>query len=118
MTPLSERWIQISERILEQIRRLEDAEDKDRLEWVRSIRFLLSALQNSLLGWVQWANNQNVMTRFTQEDLEKMSKKLSSFTRAFIEYDLEATKLGVQRGLKSQKKVTQKKDDRDETFYV
>jgi hypothetical protein len=118
VTLLSERWIQISERILDQIKRLENAKDKDRLEWVRSIRFLLSALQNSLLGWVQWVNNPNIMTRFTQKDLEKMSKKLSGFTRSFIEYDLEATKLGVQRGLKSRTKIAKKKENRDEAFYV
>jgi hypothetical protein len=47
-----------------------------------------------------------------------MSKKLSGFTRSFIEYDLEATKLGVQRGLKSRTKIAKKKENRDEAFYV
>jgi len=115
---LSERWIQVSEKILEQIKRLEEAKERDRLELVRSIRFMLSALQRSLLGWMQWVNNPDIMTRFTQEDLEKMNKKLSEFTRSFIEYDLEATKLGGQRGLKAVKKVKKKKEERAEIFYV
>ena len=63
-------------------------------------------------------SNPEIMTRFTQEDLEKMSKKLSEFTRSFIEYDLEVTKLGAQRGLKAIKKVKKKKEGTPETFYV
>ena len=115
---MSERWIQVSEKILDQIKRLEEAKERDRLELVRTIRFMLSALQRSLLGWMQWVNNPDIMTRFTQEDLEKMNKKLSELTRSFIEYDLEATKLGGQRGLKAVKKVKKKKEERAEIFYV
>jgi hypothetical protein len=115
---LSERWIQVSKKILDQIKRLEEAKERDRLELVRSIRFMLNTLQRSLLGWMQWVNNPDVMTRFTQEDLEKMDKKLSEFTRSFIEYDLEATNLGAQKGLKAKKKVKKKKEERAEIFYV
>jgi len=115
---LSERWIQVSEKILNQIKRLEDTKGMDRLELVRSMSFMLSALQRSLLGWMQWVNSPEIMTRFTREDLEKMNKKLSEFTRSFIEYDLEATKLGAQRGLKARKTVKKKKKERPEIFYV
>jgi len=115
---LSERWIQVSEKILEQIKRLEEAKERDRLDLVRSMSFMLSVLQRSLLGWMQWANTPDVMARFTQEDLEKMNKKLSEFTRSFIKYDLEVTKLGTQRGLKARKAVKKKKEERPEVFYV
>jgi len=63
-------------------------------------------------------DNPGIMTRFTQGDLEKINKKLSEFTCSFIEYDLEATKLGAQRGLKAKKKVKKKEEERAETFYV
>ncbi len=115
---MSERWIQVSEKILNQIKRFEKAKERDRLELVRSLRFMLSALQRSLLGWMQWVNNPDIMTRFTQEDLKKIDKKLSDFTRSFIEYDLEATKLGAQKGLKARKKVKKKEEERAEVFYV
>jgi len=115
---LSERWIQVSEKILEQIKHLKEAKERDRLELVRSIRFMLNTLQRSWLGWIQWVNNPDIMTRFTQEDLEKMNKKLSEFTRSFIEYDLEATKLGAQRGLKAKKRAKKKKEGQAERFYV
>ncbi len=118
MISLSDRWVQVSKKILDQIKRLEEAKERDRLELVRSIRFMLNTLQRSLLGWMQWVNNPDIMTRFTQEDLEKMNKKLSEFARSFIEYDLEATNLGVQRGLKAIKKVKKKKEERAEIFYV
>jgi len=116
---LSERWIQVSEKILEQLKRLEDTKDKDRLELVRSLRFVLSVLQRSLIGWTQWVNNPDIMTIFSQKDLETMTEKLSEFTRSFVKYDLEMTSLGAKKGLKSPKKVTEKKkEERTERFYV
>ncbi len=115
---MSEIWVQVSKKVLDQIKRLEEAEERDRLDLVRSILFMLSALQRSLLGWMGWVNNPDIMTKFTQEDLAKMSKKLSELTRSFIEYDLEATMLGAQRGLRARKTVKKKKEERPEIFYV
>ena len=115
---MSERWIQSSEKILDRIKSLEEVEGKDRLELVRSIRFKLGALQRSLLGWMQWVNNPDIMTRFTQEDLEKMNKTLSESVRSFIEHDLEVTKLGDKRGLEARKRVERKSEERAEVFYV
>jgi hypothetical protein len=102
---LSSGWIQSCQRILERIKDLERAEDKDRLEYVRSIRFMLGALQRSILGWMQWINNPDIMTRFTQEELSEMNKKIAEFTRAFIEYDLEITKKGAEKGLEATRRA-------------
>lgn len=116
---MSEGWIRVSEKILEQLKRLEKTKGKDRLELVRSLRFVLSVLQRSLLGWTQWVNNPDIMTIFTQEDLEKMTKQLSKFTHSFVKYDLEMTSMGVKKGLKAPKKVEKKKrEERTEKFYV
>jgi hypothetical protein len=116
---MSENWIKVSERLLDQLKHIEKGQDKDRLELVRSLRFVLNVLQRSMIGWTQWVNNPDIMTMFTQNDLEKMTKKLSKFTQNFIEYDLEITNLGVKKGLKSSKKITKKKiDPRSERFYV
>jgi len=117
----SERWIQSSQRVLNHIKRLEKVEGKDRLELVRSLGFMLGALQRSLLGWMQWVNTPDIMTQFTQEDLEKMNKNLSKFVRSFIEYDLEATKLGDEKGLKARERPDRKmkgREERPEGFYV
>jgi hypothetical protein len=116
---LSEGWIRVSERIIDQLKRLEDTEEKDRLELVRSLRFVLGVLQRSLIGWTQWVGNPDIMTIFSQEDLEKMTKTLAEFTRSFVEYDLKMTSIGVKKGLKSPKKVDKKKkENRTERFYV
>ena len=115
---MSEVWIKASEKLLDHIKRLEEAKEGDRLELVRSLRFVLSALQRSLLGWIQWVNNPDIMTRFTKEELEEMNKKISNLTRSFIEYDIAATQLGAQKGLRAKKKVKKKKEERAEPFYV
>jgi hypothetical protein len=115
---LSEAWIKVSERILDQLKRLENTEGKDRLELVRSLRFVLNVLQRSLIGWTQWVNNPDIISIFSQKDLENMTETLSEFTRSFIKYDLEMTGLGVKKGLKTSKKATKKKKERTERFYV
>ena len=116
---MSESWIQISDRILEQLKHLEDTKDKDRLELVRSLNFVLNVLQRSLIGWMQWVNNPDIMSIFSQNDLMKMTQNLSEFTSSFVKYDIEMTSLGVKKGLKSPKKVAKKKrEERTEHFYV
>lgn len=116
---MSEQWATVSEKILDQLKQLENAKGKDRLELVRSLRFIMNTLQRSLIGWMQWVSNPDVMSMFSQQDLEEMNKKLAEFSVAFVNYDIEMTRLGVQKGLKSPKKVThKKKEDRTERFYV
>jgi len=116
---LSEGWIRVSERIIDQLKRFEDTKGKDRLELVGSMRFVLGVLQRSLIGWTQWVGNLDIMTIFSQEDLETMTKTLSKFSRSFVEYDLKMTSLGVKKGLKSPKKVAKKqKEEGTERFYV
>ncbi len=65
----------VSERILDQLKVLEDTKDKDRLDLVRSLRFVLNVLQRSLIGWTQWVNNPDIMTIFSQKDLENDDQK-------------------------------------------
>lgn len=113
---MSERWFQVSKKILDQIEKLEKSENKDRLEHVRSIRFVLSALQRSLLGWTQWVSNPDVMARFTREELEEMDKKLAEFTRSFIEYDMEVTKKGEEKGLEARRRVERR--EREGGVYI
>lgn len=116
---MSEGWIRVSEKIVEQLKRLEETKDKDRLELVRSLRFVLSVLQRSLLGWTQWVNNPDIMTIFTQDDLKKMTEQLAKMTQGFVEYDMKITSLGVKKGLKAPKKVAKKRGkERSERFYV
>jgi hypothetical protein len=116
---LSESWIRVSESIIEQLKHLEDTKGKDRLELVRSLRFVLGVLQRSLIGWTQWVGNPDIMSIFSQQDLEEMTKKLSEFTRSFVEYDLKMTSLGTKKGLKAHKKVAKKpKEGHSERFYV
>ena len=115
---MSERWISILETLLDQIKHLEEVKERDRLELVKSLRFVLNVLQRSVLGWLGWVENLEVAARFTQEELEKMDKKLSEFTRSFVKYDIEATKLAAKKGLKAKKKAKKKKEKRTEAFYV
>ena len=80
---------------------------------------MMNMLQRSMVGWMQWVNNPDIMSIFSQEDLEHMTETLSEFASSFITYDLEMTNLGVKKGLKTSKKATKnKRVERTEHFYV
>jgi hypothetical protein len=114
---MSDRWIQVSKNILDQMEKLKETEGKDRLELVSSMRFAIRALEMSLAGWKGWVNNPDVMTKFTEEELRRMNKKLSEFTQSFLKYDMKVTAMGAQKGLKAAKKV-RKKELKRRTPYV
>ena len=116
---MSENWVKISEKIHEQLKNLEEIKGKDRLELVRSMSFVLNVLQRSLVGWMQWVSNPDIMTIFSQDDLENMTKELANFADSFLIYDMKMTGLGVKKGLKPSKKTEQRhKQRRTERFYV
>lgn len=115
---MSEKWIQRSKRVMDRIRELEKVEEKDRLELVRSLRFMLGALYRSLRGWTQWVGNPDIMAKYTKDELDEMNKKLSEFTRSFIEYDLEVTKTGAEKGLKARETIRRRRREGAEIFYV
>jgi len=114
---LSSGWIQSCQRILERIKDLEKIKEKDRLEYVRSIRFMLAALQRSIMGWMQWINNPDIMTRFTREELSEINKRVMEFTRAFIEYDIEITRKGEEKGLEIRRRAQRGSRGR-EVIYI
>lgn len=95
---VSEGWVETSEKILDQMRKLVEKKDKDRLDMVQSLRFSLYALHRSILGWMNWVSNPDIMASFTQEELEKMNTKLKAFVEEFIKYDVEATQKGTEKG--------------------
>ncbi|UCD96620.1 MAG: DUF2153 family protein [Candidatus Bathyarchaeota archaeon] len=115
---MSSHWIQVSERILTQLKDLKKTEKKDRLELVKSIHFVLRALEMSLLGWKQWVNNPDIMVNFSKQDLVSMDQQMTDFALNFLEYDLEMTQLGAKKGLKSEKKVNKKRPKKPRTSYV
>ncbi len=112
---MSERWIRSSEKILERIEELGKVKDRDRLELVRSAWFMLGALQRSLVGWLQWVKDPEIMVKFSKEELEEINSNIAKFVQSFVEYDLKGTKHGAKKSLKAKKR---KAKEKVETKYV
>jgi len=100
---LSQGWIETCQRILEQIQRMSQKKEKDRLDLIQSMRFSLYALHRSILGWLNWVNNPDIMVTFSQDELEEMNKKLTEFITEFIKYDIEVTKKGASKSMDVQR---------------
>jgi hypothetical protein len=96
---LSERWIKSVQDALVKIRELSEKEDKDRLENVRSIKLSLYYLNGSIIGWNRWVDNPATMANFSEKELEEIERRLSSLVTSFLEYDIDVTKLGAEKGL-------------------
>ncbi len=110
---MHQNWIQRSENALKQLRELMENPDPDRLELVRVIQFSLGALNQSLHGWMQWVSSPEIMSNFTKEELEEMTKKITGIVEQFITYDIETTNTGILKGLNKQRK-----NEQNETKFV
>ena len=95
-------WIQRSEYILKQLRGLMENPDQDRLELVRVMRFSFGALGQSLAGWMQWFSSPEIMSSFSKEELEEMTRKITDLVEQFIIYDIETTNTGILKGFGKQ----------------
>ncbi len=114
-------WIRDSKSIIEQIKNLGFVEGQDRLDMVRTIRFLLYALQRSVSGWAEWANNPEIMARFSLDELKEMSLNLAKLTQPFIEYDSKITmdtQRNFTRELETRNELKEKQKDKKDVFYI
>jgi hypothetical protein len=119
---MSGKWVQDCERILDQIKKKTDVKGQDRLDLVRMIRFTLFALQRSVTGWIQWADNPDVMSEFSLAELEEINKTLAELVCAFVEYDAKIT--GHTQGKiedmpdRPERTLTKKPQEKKDIFYV
>lgn len=102
------------------MRKFSAKKDKDRLDLVQSMMFSLYALHQSLLGWLNWVNNPDIMAAFRKEELDEMNKRIMELTESFLKYDVEATQLGAQKSLGTEKPTREPAERRrmEEIFYV
>ena len=107
MDALNVSWTDRSTKTLEQLKELRDAKEQDRLDYVKSMRFAFAALGQSLAGWMQWVNSPEVMCTFTKEELEEMSLTVLGMVEKFLEYDIEKTDEGMQKGVAKQREQDQ-----------
>jgi len=117
------KWTQDCEKILNKIKKSVKAKGQDRLDMVRTIRFALFALQRSLTGWMEWANNPDIMTQFSLEELKEINKTLAELVCAFVEYDAKITgqtemELRKREDTMTEKPSTKKPQEKEDIFYV
>ena len=85
------RWVNDCQRILGEIKKSAKVEGHDRLDMVRTIRFTLIALQRSVTGWMQWADNPDIMAQFSLDELTEINKNLADLVYAFVDYNKNIT---------------------------
>lgn len=113
------KWVSDCQRILKEIKKSTKVPGQDRLDMVRTIRFTILALQRSVTGWMQWADNPDVMAQFSLDELVEINKNLSDLVCAFVDYDAKIT--GTQEK-KVEKKIKKESianpPDSKDIFYV
>ena len=85
------KWVNDCQEILEEIKNSAKIDGQDRLDLVRRIRFTLIALQRSVTGWMQWADNPDIMAQFSLSELKEINRNLSELVCAFVDYDAKIT---------------------------
>ena len=100
---MNQGWIERTQKTVDQLQKIKEKRDMDRLEIITALRFSFGALSQSLGGWLQWVNSPEIMSQFTQEELLEMSDKLIDMVTDFVEYDRDITDYGMQKGLGKQR---------------
>ena len=100
---MNQGWIERTQKTIDQLQKIKEKRDIDRLEIVTAMRFSFGALSQSLGGWMQWVNSPEIMSQFTREELLDISDKLIDMVTVFVEYDREITDYGMQKGLGKQR---------------
>jgi len=111
---MGEQWIRECTEYLKQIRESLSTDTPDRLDLVRMMHSALIALNHSLLGWLQYVNNPDIMGKFDREELSEISDFLNKFAEEFIGYDIKVTKVGLAKGLSEIKQ----REESQQPFYV
>jgi hypothetical protein len=101
--PMSQNWMQRSENTLKQLKNLMENPEQDRLDLVRVMRFAFGALGQSLAGWMQWISSPEIMSTFDQNELEEMTRTITTMVEQFMEYDIKMTEEGMRKGLAKQR---------------
>jgi len=113
------KWVNDCQKILKEIKQSEKVEGQDRLDMVRTIRFTILALQRSVTGWMQWADNPDIMAQFSLDELVAINKNLAKLVSSFVDYDAKIT--GSQEKKiekKIRKEATRKPQQTKDIFYV
>ncbi len=100
---MNQGWIERTQKTLDQLEKIKEKRDIDRLEIVTGMRFSFGALSQSLGGWMQWVNSPEIMSQFTREELLEISDKLIEMVSEFVEYDRDITDFGMKKGLGKQR---------------
>ena len=106
------------QRILEEIKNSAKIAGQDRLDLVKKIRFTLIALQRSVTGWMQWADNPDIMTQFSLDELTDMNTNLANLVCAFVDYDAKITGHQEKKIEKIKKNGIKKPKVPKDMFYV
>ena len=96
-------WVERTQKTLNQLQKIKENREMDRLDIITGMRFSFGALSQSLGGWMQWVNSPEVMSQFTREELLDMSDQLIDLITKFVEYDRDITDYGMQKGLGKQR---------------
>ena len=113
------KWVNDCQRILSEIKSSKKDKGQDRLDMVRTIRFTILALQRSVTGWMQWAENPDIMAQFSLDELTEINRNLADLVCNFVDYDAKITgtqEKKIEKKIKDNgiKKPQRKKD----IFYV
>ncbi|MFC1486727.1 DUF2153 family protein [Thermoproteota archaeon] len=112
------KWVNDCQRILKEIKNSSKVEGSDRLDTVRTIRFTVLALQRSVTGWLQWADNPDIMAQFSLDELTEINKNLADLVCAFVDYDAKITGSQEKKIEKKIQQETIKPTATKDMFYV
>lgn len=89
---------------------MEDAKPKDRLEYAKELLRCIQILTLSVKGWRAWLGNYDVIDNITLEEFQEVFPKMRQLITDFVKLDLELTKKKFAESEKKTPPKTSKKE--------
>jgi hypothetical protein len=113
---MSESWVKQRKQILDNIQTMNKAEEKDRLDYVKSIKTLLVYMGQSLAVWGKLINNSQFMAVFNKNELGEIASNFSDLTKELVNSDIKTIRTAREKGV--QFKLFKLKDSKEKKFIV
>lgn len=86
-------WIENRKTRLKLLKNIKITRKTDRLEILRDWITVHNTLSESLMGWSQWLNSIRILEKIDRDSLKKLFENYKELVEAFVEFDIQGTKL-------------------------
>lgn len=117
-------YVESMKKALEELKKIAEGKDKDRMELAFLLSALISLMGNSIRGWQKWCTIEKMQYVSKEKDFDKIIERMTELVIQWISIDIEITgqtidKMEKEMGTKAESTKGKRKSKKvDKPFYT